>query len=128
MVTGRSTASLLGDLVNQVTDLFRTELRLFKVEIDEKVSQAKRAVIFIAVGGVLLFAALIVLLDAAVEGLAATGLARYWAALIVGLVVVAIGGGLVLKALSDLKPEKLKPQRSLTQLGKDVAVVKGQVR
>ena len=128
MVTGRSTASLLGDLVAQVADLFRTELRLFKIEIDEKVSQARRAVIFIAAGGVLLFAALIVLLDAAVEGLAAAGLARYWAALIVGFIVVAIGAGLVFKALSDLKPAKLKPQRSLSQFSKDVAVVKGQVR
>jgi len=128
MATGRSTPSLIGDVIEQVTDLFRAEIRLFRAEIEEKITQATRAVAFIAIAAVLLIGALFCWLGAAVDGLAATGLQRYWAGLIVGAIVAVIGGVLVLRALSSLKPANLKPQRSMDQMQKTVAVVKAQVK
>jgi drug/metabolite transporter (DMT)-like permease len=128
MATERSTPSLFGDVIWQITDLFRTELRLFRAEMDEKVSTAARAVGFIAVAAVLLLAALFLILSAAVDALVAFGMPRYWAALLVGGVVGIIGVILLLKALSDLKPSNLKPSRSIHQIGKDVVVAKAQVK
>jgi len=128
MATERSTPSLFGDVIWQVADLLRTELKLFRVELDEKVSQAVRAVVFVAVGAVLLLAALFLVLSAAVDALVAFGMPRYWAALLVGGIVAVIGAGLLWKALSDLKPANLKPSRSIDQVGKDMLVAKAQVK
>jgi len=128
MTTGRSTPSLIGDVIQQVTDLFRAEIRLFRAEIDQKISQATRAVAFIAVAAVLFIGALFCWLGAAVDGLASTGLQRYWAGLIVGAVVAIIGAVFLMRALSNLKPANLKPQKSLDQIQKTMAVVKAQVK
>jgi len=128
METGRSTPTLIGDVIEQVTDLFRAEMRLFRAEMDQKISQATYAVIFVAVGALLLIAALFVWLGAAVDGLAAAGLERYWAGLIVGAVVAVIGAIFLLRALNNLKPANLKPKRSIEQLQKAAAVVKAQVK
>ena len=125
---GGSAPSLFGDVILLVTDLFRTEIRLLRTELDEKVSHAVRAVAFIAVGAILLLAALFLILSAAVDALVAFGMARYWAALLVGAIVGVIGGGLLWKALNDLKPTNLKPSRSLGQVSKDIVAVKAQVK
>jgi TRAP-type C4-dicarboxylate transport system permease small subunit len=128
MATGRSTPSLIGDVIEQVTDLFRTEMRLFRAEIDQKISQATHAIIFVAVGALLLIAALFVWLGAAVDGLAAVGLQRYWAGLIVGAVVAVVGAIFLVRAVNNLKPANLKPRRSIEQIQKTAAVVKAQVK
>lgn len=128
MATARSTPSLFGDAIAQMGDLFRIELRLFRTEIDEKVSQATRSVVFVAVGGVLLLAAILVLLGAAVDWVASLGLERYWAGVIVGLVIAVLGGIFLIKAMSDLKFSKLKPSRTLDQVQKGFALVKSQVK
>ncbi len=128
MATGRSTPSLIGDVIEQVTDLFRAELHLLRAEIDEKIAQATRAIVFIVAAAVLLIAALILWLSAAVDGLVAAGLQRYWAGLIVGAVVAVVGLVLLMRAVNNLKPSSLKPQRSIDQFQKAAAVVKAQVR
>src|SRR5260370_1129519 len=82
----------------------------------------------VGAGAVLLIAALMLLLGAVVEFLTALGMHRYWAALIVGVVVAVVGGLLVMKASKDLKPSSLAPRRAMNQVRKDLLVVKAQVK
>jgi uncharacterized membrane protein YqjE len=107
----RSTRQLLRELVNEVTELVRSEMRLARAETSENVGRIGGAVMRIAAGALLGFAALIVLLQALVVALA--NLVEPWlASLIVGVVVAAIGYALVRSGQSDLKPESLAPTRT----------------
>jgi xanthine/uracil permease len=107
----RSTRHLLRELVNEVTELVRSEMRLARAETSENVGRVGGAVMRIAAGALLGFAALIVLLQALV--IALSNIVEPWiASLIVGVVVAAIGYGLVRSGQSDLKPQSLAPTRS----------------
>ena len=57
----RSVPELFTDLISQVTALFRTETRLARAEINEKIAQAGSGVGMIAAGAVLLIPALVIL-------------------------------------------------------------------
>lgn len=123
----RSIPQLLSSLTSDLSSLVRQEFQLAKTEMSEKISAVGKGAAEVAVGGVLLFAALLLVLQAVVIALAdAIGLG--WASLIVG-VVVAIGGYLVLKAgMNAAKPKNLKPERATHQIGEDVRLAKKQVK
>lgn len=124
----RSVPDLLSDLVNQATTLMRQEVRLARAEIGEQVSAATAAAGTLAVGAVLLVAALVILLQAAVAALIEyTDLSATLSALIVGAVVALIGFLMLRGALSRLKAVSLVPQRTATQLSRDADVVKEQI-
>jgi protein-S-isoprenylcysteine O-methyltransferase Ste14 len=123
-----STPHLFIDAVAQLAALFRTEIRLVRTELSEKAAKAVNAVAFIGGAVVLLLVALIILLQGAVAWLVAEGLAPHWAALAVGVPVALIGIGLLVAALNALKVKNLRPDRTLDQVNKDVAVVKEMVR
>jgi len=126
--TGFSTPQLFVDAVAQLAALFRTEIRLVRAELGEKVSKAVNAVGLLSGALVLLLAALIILLQGAAAWLVVAGLQPHWAAFIVGAVVAIIGVGLLFIALSALKVSNLKPNRALGQVSKDMAVAKEIVR
>jgi len=128
MATGHSTATLIADFVVEARDVLRGIGQLFRVEVGEKVSQATRATVFVAVAAVLLIAALIFFLSAAADWLTSLGLQKYWSDLIVGGVVAIVGAGLLLKALQDLKPANLKPQRTLDQMQKVFLAARAEVK
>jgi hypothetical protein len=119
---------LFVEAVAQLAVLFRTEIRLVRTELAEKVSRAVNAVGLLSGALVLLLAALIILLQGAAAWLVVAGLQPHWAAFIVGAVVAVIGVGLLFIALSALKVSNLRPNRTLGQVGKDMAVAKEIVR
>ena len=124
---GRSAVDLLSQLAGDLTNLVRKESELVRTELTEKAHSAVKAVGEIAAGGLLLTAALLVLLQAVV-----LGLSKYmdpaWAALLVGG-VVALAGFVVLRAgMKMLKPEALTPDRSARQLQKNAELMKGHSR
>jgi len=126
---GRSLPELFGDLVNQISTLFRKEVQLARAEVTEKVNHAASAIPGLVVGGVLLLGALIMLLHALSLGLVrlleiSPGLAY----LITG-VLATLGGYVLLKGgLSKLKTSNLMPERTAQQLSRDAQVAKEQVR
>ena len=126
--TGFSTPHLFVDVVSQLAGLFRTELRLVRTELSEKVAKAVNAIGLLSGAVVLLLAALIVLLQAAVAWLVIAGVPSQWGGLLVGVVVGIVGFGLLFTALSALKVSNLKPDRTLEQVNKDMAVAKEMVR
>ena len=126
----RPLGSLLGDLMADVTELVSKEIQLAKAELSEKVSQATAGVTSLAIGGLVAFAGLLVLLDAAVYGVAALlGDAPLWAAaLIVGVVVLGIGMVLLLKGRSNLSAENLAPKRTVEAMRQNAETIREQVQ
>lgn len=127
--TGRpSTPSLFADALGQMTTLFETEIRLVRSELGEKITQAVIAVATMVVSAFLLIVALILLLEGVVQLLIAYGWQPWAANFIVAGVIGVVGAVAVLIAKRGLSAKALAPSRSVAQFGKDVRVVKEQVR
>jgi uncharacterized membrane protein len=113
-----SFASLLRDLIAEIGQLFRQELRLARAETGEKLSQAQNGIIAIVVGLLLASSALLILLQAVV--LALSQIVPAWAAsVIVGVVVAIVALILIRGGQSSLKLTNLTPTRTLDALRKD---------
>jgi len=123
----RSVGELLRDLANDVSSLVRQEITLARTEAQDKVHQTVLAVVAMIAGALMAFAALIILLDALVEGLVEAGVQRWLAALIVGVVVALVGFFLVRKGQKDLSASRLAPERTAANVRKDLNLVKEQV-
>ena len=127
--TGRpSMPALFADALSQMTTLFETEIRLVRTEIGEKIHTAVMAVVVILVAAILLLAALFLLLIGCVELLVSFGFQSWVAYFMVGAGIAIIGVVALLLALRNLSAEKLKPSRTITQLGQAAGSVKEQVR
>ncbi|MCB9775370.1 MAG: phage holin family protein [Nitrospiraceae bacterium] len=108
----RPLSDLFRDLINETKILIQQEIQLLKLEMSQKATQAGKDVAFLAVGGALVYAGLLVLVAAATLGLALV-IPGWASALIVGLVVVGIGYGLIQKGISDLKNINPAPQKTI---------------
>jgi cytochrome c biogenesis protein CcdA len=125
-VENKGVGVLLRDLANDVTRLVRDEITLARLETQTKAQQAITALILI-VGGMLMgFAALLVLLDALVYGLA-HHMPAWLAAVIVGGVVAVVGVILVYRGKNDLSATGLMPERTAENVRRDINLVKEQV-
>src|SRR5688500_7834631 len=81
----RSTPGLMADLLDQVTQLLRKEVQLFRAEMSDKATQAVVAAGSILAAVVVAITALNVLAAALVAGLAKAGIPGAWSAVIVGV-------------------------------------------
>lgn len=127
----RSLVRLFSDLWHETSALFRAETELAKAELSEKISQIQAAIIALAVGAVILFAAILVLLDAAVNALALVlppEHAAWLSPLIIGAVVGIIGLIALAKGRRDLETSELKPSRTLHSLRRDSQLAREHLR
>ncbi len=122
----RSLGELFGDLTRELGTLFRSEVTLAKTEMTQKAAQAGKDVGFLAAGGAVAYAGLLTLIAALVLGLA-TFMPAWVSALIVGLIVVAIGAFLVYRGFSNLKHEDFTPQQTIESLQEDATWAKHQM-
>jgi drug/metabolite transporter (DMT)-like permease len=117
-----SIGGLLGRLAGELSTLFRKEIALAKAEVSESASHAKAGAIALVAGGAVLFAGMLVILAAAV--LALSHVVDDWlAALIVGILVAAIGFVMMQSGKKQLEPSALKPERTQEALRKDKEMV-----
>ena len=116
--TERSITTLLSDLASETILLIRQELALLKAELHEKFSRVGQGATALGAGALIAYSGWLVLLAAAVLGLA-TVVPAWLAALIVALVALAIGGALVFIGKSRFDADSLMPQRSLRSLRED---------
>jgi len=123
----RSLGDLFSDLTRETSTLLRQEVQLAKAELTQSATEAMRGIGVLAAGGAVAYAGLLFVLLAVVFGLITAGLEPWLAALIVGLVVVAIGAVLVLRAREALKPANLAPQQTVETLKEDVEWAKEQI-
>ena len=122
----RSVAGLLSDLANETGTLVRQEIALFKAEIGEKLGNAGVGAGAIAAGGLVAFSGWLALVAAAILGLS-NALAPWLAALIVGIVVIAIGAAALFYGKSRLKADALVPRRTLNSLREDEEWIREQI-
>ena len=117
-----STTGLLSRLVDEISTLLRKELALAKAELSESINQAKLGAMSLAAGGAVLFAALLVFLDAA--RLALTHVVSDWLAALMVAVVTAIVGFILLQGgKKKLDATQLKPERTQGALRRDKDLV-----
>lgn len=114
--------ALLADL----SDLLRKEIRLAKAEITVGVAAKAKGGAFMAIAGIVGFVGVLVLIEAAIFAIAAAGLALYWAALIVAIVLFAAAGGLFFYG-RGLTATPIAPERSINQINADISAVREQL-
>ncbi|MEX6506354.1 phage holin family protein [Jiella sp. M17.18] len=125
----RSVPDLLIDLLKETRELISTEGQLVRAEISDKIRQVEMGGGSIAAGAICLLVSLITLAAALVAAIAQIGdMGAGWAALIVGVVLAAIGAALLAKGRSDLRPDNLMPNRTAHELREDSRLVKEQTR
>jgi hypothetical protein len=123
-----SLPNLFSDVINQASHLLRTEVRLAKAEISEKINQTVRAGGFVVAGAVLLIGALYLFLLWLVRLLVAFEVPEVWATLIVAVVAGLVGYLVVRKGMANLSASNMMPARTVHSLGKDADVAKETVR
>jgi hypothetical protein len=124
----RSLGELFADLAQETSTLVRQEVALAKTELTQKASRVGRDIAMLVVGGAVAYAGLLVLLAAVVFGLTALGLPAWLSALIVGLVVAAVGYFLVQRGRDALGREDLTPRQTIETLKEDAEWAKEQTR
>lgn len=118
---------LISDVMMQSTSLFRSEVRLARVEMNEKISQATTGVVLAVIGAVLLMPALVILMTAAVAALVDSGMTDAMAALVVGGSALILGAILLLAGINKLKASNLAPRATMNQIQNDAALAREQV-
>jgi xanthine/uracil permease len=123
----RSLGDLFSDLSRETTTLVRQEVQLAKAELTQSATEAARGIGMLVAGGAVAYAGLLFLLLAIVFGLIQAGWDAWLSALVVGVVVIAIGAILVLRARESLKPANLAPRRTVETLKEDQEWAKEQI-
>jgi uncharacterized membrane protein YqjE len=125
--TDRSLASLLTDIVGNVQQIVRAEVRLAKVEVQQEVAKARTGAMLVAAGGLVVALALGVLLLAAVYALALVWPA-WAAALAVGLAAAGLGAAVAAVGMNRFKSITLAPPRSAAILEENIQWAKTRAR
>lgn len=112
----------LGELFSEFTadmrTLVRDEVDLAKAEMTGKMTQMKRDIAYLAVGGLIAYAGLLGLVAFFII-IIGDAMPLWASALIVSIVVGGIGYFFVQKGLSDLKSRTLVPQQTVETLKED---------
>ncbi|MGH9630903.1 MAG: phage holin family protein [Bryobacteraceae bacterium] len=123
----RSTANVLKDIVGNVQEIIRSEVRLAKTEVREETRKVSAAGKLLAVGGVLGFYAL-GFIFLSLYLLLAFFVSVWIAALIVGVVLGGLAAILALKGRAKLKAITPKPEKTIESVKENAKWIKDQTR
>ena len=123
----RSTPGLMADLLEQVTQLLRKEVQLFRAEVNDKTTRAMVAAGSILAAAVIAITALNVLAGALVVALTSAGIPAPWSAVIVGVVLAIVAFVIGKKGIDSLKAASLTPERTTRAAFRDVSMVKEKI-
>ena len=125
--SGRSISSVLRDIVQNVQEIVRSELRLAKTELGEKVTKAKAAIITLVIGATCAFFAAFYALLAAVYALMLV--VPNWAAALIVAVVMGMAAGIFAasgrKRLSEVRPV---PEQTVETMKENIQWAKQQTK
>lgn len=114
----RSLGELFSDLSRQTSVLVRQEVALAKTEMSQTAREVGKNVAILAVGGAVVYAGALAILVAIIILLAE--LMPWWlSALIVGIVVAAIGYFLIDRGRDALQRTPLAPEQTVESLKED---------
>lgn len=120
--TSTSTVALLRALVDELATLLRQEVALATAELSGSIDALKTGIGSMASGGAVMFAGFLSLLAAAVLGLSYV-VPAWLSALIIGVVVIAIGSAMLQAGKHKLSARQLKPKRAPESLRRDSEVL-----
>jgi len=112
----RSLGELIAELSRETSALVRKEVELATTEMSAKLKNAGTQAGIMAAGGALMHAGLLVLLSAAVLGLAELGVASWLSALIVAVAVMAGGYFLVNQGMTQMRTTSYAPTQTMESL------------
>jgi Putative Actinobacterial Holin-X, holin superfamily III len=122
----QSLGALFSELAGETSLLVRQEVALAKTELTQKATVVGKNIGFLAVGGLVAYAALLTIIASVIIGLA--NFVPAWAsALIVGVVVGVVAVVLILSALNSLKKTNLTPTETVESIKEDAQWLKNQV-
>lgn len=121
----RSLGELFSELSRETSTLVRQEVRLAKAEMSQTAAEVGRNVAAIAAGAFVLYAGFLALTFALIYALSEV-MEPWLAALIVALVVGAVGAFLALRGYNRLKELTLVPERTVETLEENAAWLKQQ--
>jgi uncharacterized membrane protein YqjE len=125
----KSLGELFADLTREIVTLVRQEAALARTEMSEKAVRVGKNVGFLVAGGAVAYAGLLALIATIIIALAEyTNLTWWGSALLVGIVVAGLGGGLVWKGIEALKHVDLAPRATLETIKEDQQWFHGQAR
>jgi hypothetical protein len=119
----RSLGELFADLSRESSTLLKQEMALAKAELSRKASEAGRQAAMLAVGGLVAYAGFLTLIAFVVLALS-EALDPWISALLVGAVVTAIGGFLVMSGIERLKRMSAAPDQTVQTLKEDAEWLK----
>ena len=126
-----NTEPTLGDLFSSLTEdlstLIRKEVDLARTETTEKVTRATRSIVSIIAGGMIAYAGLIALIIAVIVGLSRF-MPLWLSALIVGIVVVAIGAIMISSGRGSLANMSVMPEKTVESMKENTEWAKEQVQ
>ena len=122
----RSVPDLLADLIREVGEMFRKEGALARDEVRQSVNHVTTGGETMLAGGVALMVGLFVAAQALIVALANL-IGAGWAATVVALALLLIGGALVAKGKSDIGNASIVPERAIDQARRDADMVREKV-
>jgi Putative Actinobacterial Holin-X, holin superfamily III len=114
------------DLFADLADLLQKELQLAKTEITEKIVSRMRASVWMVTAGLLAMVAVLLLIEAAVFGIASFGIPLRWSSLIVAGVLLLIAAAAFFRGRAAAEGE-LMPMRTAKQISEDIKTAKEQL-
>jgi hypothetical protein len=124
----RTLGELFAELSRETGVLIRKEVELARAEMSQKVARAARDMAWIAVGALLVYGGVLVLLAAAVTGLAGPAISWGLASLIVAVAVIVLGYVLAQKGMAALRRTDMSPRQTIESLKENAEWAKQQTR
>jgi len=122
-VADTSIGELIGNVSNDLTQLFRQEVELAKAEVKQEAVKAGKAAGMLGGAGFAGYLAIVLFSFALVFGLANV-MDAGWAALIVGALWAAVGAALYLNGRKQLKTVDPMPRRTVDTFKEDARWLK----
>ena len=119
----RSFSEVLQNIVRNVQEIVRSEVRLAKTEMREEAVKAKSAALFLGTGAVIAIFAILFLLLTVVYALA-LGMPNWAAALIVGAALAVAASVMLMAGLRQLKLIHPTPERTVGSIKENVVWAK----
>jgi len=116
----------LSEVIGDVADLLQKEIQLARTEVSEKISTKLRAGAWMSVTAIAGLIAVLLVVQAVVFGIAATGIALHWSCLIVAAAMAAIAAIAFFIGKADAN-QSVAPTHSIHQVKRDFSTVKEQL-
>jgi acyl-CoA reductase-like NAD-dependent aldehyde dehydrogenase len=123
MTGDRSISDVLQDILRNVQEILRSEMRLAKAEIREEAKQAASSALWVTVGVVVLLSAWMFLLWTAACALAAI-MPMWSATVVIAIAIAGAGGALIAIGIRRFTQVKPMPERTIESLKENLEWMK----